>query len=292
MAKSNGMTDYIKAAFSARPGGMFIPPNWIGLAVAGLLGAVVDPGFLLLGAGLEFAYLFAMSTSARFQRLVDGKSLLAEREAERKEAMAKVRRLGAESQRRLAKLQANCEAVLQGYAAGRWEEESLLKQHGESMNRFVWLFFQLLLTREGILALAKEGKFTREARRKLEIEIEELEEQTRQAGISPDLLRSVEGKLAIQQQRMQNLAEGEQKYQYVESELSRIEQQVELLREQSLLQRDSASLTAQIDSVGASLGETADWIRTQRSLFAATEDLAEEPPPLLTRTRETREEEG
>lgn len=289
MTKTNGFMDYVKAAFNARPGGMFIPPNWIGLGAAALLG-MVNPGFLVLGLGLEFGYLFAMSTSGRFQRLVDGKALLVVREKERQEAMAKVRRLNAESQRRLAKLQANCEAVLQSYAAGRWEEESLLRQHGESMNRFVWLFFQLLLTREGILALVKEGKFSREARKKLESEIEDLQEQIQQPGISPDLVRSLEGKLAILQLRLQNLSEGEQKYQYVESELSRVEHQVELLREQALLQRDGNSLAAQIDSVGASLGETADWIRTQRSLFEATEDLAEEPPPLLTRIRDAREE--
>jgi hypothetical protein len=289
MEKRNGFMDYVRAAFHARPAGMFIPPNWIALGVIGLLGTI-DPGFWVLGLGLELGYLFLLSTSARFQRLVDGKALLAVREKERQEAMAKVRRLNAESQRRLAKLQANCEAVLQDYAAGRWEEESLLRQHTESMNRFVWLFFQLLLTREGIVALAKEGKFSREARRKLEAEIEALEEQVVQEGTAPELARSLEGKLAILRQRLENLAAGEQQYQYVESELSRIEQQVELLRERALLQRDGASLSAQIDSVGASLGETADWIRTQRNLFEATEDLTEEPPPLLTRTRATREE--
>ena len=41
-----GFWQYVKAAFNARPIGMFVPPNWIGLAAFGLLGYAVDPGFL------------------------------------------------------------------------------------------------------------------------------------------------------------------------------------------------------------------------------------------------------
>jgi len=54
MASKPGFFDYVSAAFSARPLGMFVAPNWIGLAAAGLLG-VVNPGFWVLGAGLELA---------------------------------------------------------------------------------------------------------------------------------------------------------------------------------------------------------------------------------------------
>jgi len=45
-----GLMDYVRAAFNARPIGMWIPPNWIGLGVFGFLG-VLNPGFWVLGAG-------------------------------------------------------------------------------------------------------------------------------------------------------------------------------------------------------------------------------------------------
>ena len=48
--KSNFWT-YLKAAFNARPFGMFIAPNWIGLAAIGLLG-LTNPGFWLVGAAM------------------------------------------------------------------------------------------------------------------------------------------------------------------------------------------------------------------------------------------------
>jgi hypothetical protein len=67
-----GMWDYIKAAFNARPIGMFVAPNWVGLALFALLGWW-NPAFLLIGAGLELAYLYALSTNKRFQRYVSGR---------------------------------------------------------------------------------------------------------------------------------------------------------------------------------------------------------------------------
>ena len=69
MAAKPGFFDYITAAFNARPFGMFVAPNWIGLGAFGLLG-MMEPGFWVLGAGLELGYLLALSTNERFQRLV------------------------------------------------------------------------------------------------------------------------------------------------------------------------------------------------------------------------------
>src|SRR5688572_28151857 len=66
-----GLWGYIKAAFNARPLGMFVAPNWVGLALFALLGWW-NPAFLLIGAGLELAYLYALATNKRFQRYASG----------------------------------------------------------------------------------------------------------------------------------------------------------------------------------------------------------------------------
>ena len=67
----NGRRSYIAAAFNARPFGMPIPPNWFGVAAFALLGALVNPGFWLIGAGLEGLYLWALSRNERFRATVD-----------------------------------------------------------------------------------------------------------------------------------------------------------------------------------------------------------------------------
>ena len=75
MGKRIGFGDYLREAFNARPFGLLIPPNWIAPGVFALLGIKVDPGFLVLGAGLELGYLFALANNSRFQRLITGKAL-------------------------------------------------------------------------------------------------------------------------------------------------------------------------------------------------------------------------
>jgi hypothetical protein len=69
MAAKPGFWSYLTAAFNARPFGMFVAPNWVGLAAAGILG-IANPGFWLIGAGLEVGYLLALATNSRFQRTV------------------------------------------------------------------------------------------------------------------------------------------------------------------------------------------------------------------------------
>ena len=60
-----GMPTYLKEAFNAKFAGMFISPAWIPIGVFGFLGLVVSPGFFLIGAGIELAYLFTIATHTR-----------------------------------------------------------------------------------------------------------------------------------------------------------------------------------------------------------------------------------
>ena len=74
MAAKPGFLNYLSAAFNARPMGMFVAPNWVGIAAFGILG-VANPGFWVLGAGLELGYLFSLATNKRFQQTVTLKRL-------------------------------------------------------------------------------------------------------------------------------------------------------------------------------------------------------------------------
>jgi serine/threonine protein kinase len=73
-AHATGFFDYVTAAFNARPIGMFVAPNWVGLAAFGILG-INNPGFWVLGAVLELGYLLTLATNRRFQTTVAAKPL-------------------------------------------------------------------------------------------------------------------------------------------------------------------------------------------------------------------------
>ena len=71
----SGKRSYLAAAFNARPFGMPVPPNWFVLGAFGLLGAFVDPGFWLIGAGVEGLYLWVLSRNPRFRTAIDAESV-------------------------------------------------------------------------------------------------------------------------------------------------------------------------------------------------------------------------
>src|SRR2546427_8563315 len=99
--------DYVRSAFNARPMGMFVPPNWIGLGVFGFLG-LLNPGFWIIGLGLELAYLGRLATDSRFQRLVEGERLLGERRRWQERLADLIRELPAEDQQRYRALERRC----------------------------------------------------------------------------------------------------------------------------------------------------------------------------------------
>ena len=75
------------------------------------------------------------------------------------------------------------------------------------------------------------------------------------------------------------------KHIYIDAELERIQQQVELIREQAALSTDPELLSQRIDEITATLGTTGQWIRDQQQVYGAMEDLLTDPPPLAPDAR-------
>jgi predicted outer membrane protein len=119
----------------------------------------------------------------------------------------------------------------------------------------------------------------------LQKRIASLERQQTQSGLSEDLARSLSGQLQILRQRLQQRTDGDRKLAYIEAELERIQQQVELIREQAAMSTDPELLSRRIDDITATLGTTGQWIRDQQKVYGAMEDLLTEPPPLTPDSR-------
>ena len=108
------------------------------------------------------------------------------------------------------------------------------------------MFLRLLLARRTIADVLGGTHNDAEVQRK----IASLERQQRQAELSEELARSIDGQLEILRQRIRTSARTEiSKLAYIEAELERIEQQVELIREQAALSTDPELLSRRIDEI-------------------------------------------
>jgi hypothetical protein len=280
MAAKPGFLDYLSAAFNARPMGMFVAPNWVGIAAFGILGAA-NPGFWVIGAGLELGYLLSLATNKRFQQTVSMKPLNAARQEWNQRIQRVLGRLDANDRREYDALAERCRSIVDMQMNNAAEPPDGLEQQAESLGRLSWMFLRLLLARRTI------GQVMGGAQNDVELQrrIASLERQQAQPGLSEELARSLSGQLEILRQRLQQRTDGDRKLAYIEAEVERIQQQVELIREQAAMSTDPELLSRRIDDITATLGSTGQWIRDQQQVYGAMEDLLTEPPPLTTDTR-------
>jgi hypothetical protein len=280
MPAKPGFLDYVRAAFNARPLGMFVAPNWIGLGAFGLLG-LMNPGFWVLGAGLELGYLLALSTNPRFQRAIASKPLSAARSEWNERIQRLTGQLNEEDRGRYAALAERCHGIIDLQVRGAPELPHGLESQADSLGRLSWMFLRLLVARGTILSVLGDGDDDEVLERRRSA----LKRQSADESLAPELRRSVEGQIEILEQRIEQRKQAEHKLVYIDAELARIEEQVELIREQAALSTDPELLSRRIDEITATLGGTGQWIRDQQKVYGAMEDLLSEPPPLTPDAR-------
>jgi hypothetical protein len=285
MSGKPGLLQYVAAAFNARPFGMIVAPNWVGLAAVLLLG-LANPGFWVLGAGVELGYLLVLATNERFRRVVDaGVSSVAEAHEWTARIARALLELSDADRRRYQKVAERCRSIIElqerhvaGGGAG------LEAQHA-GMARLTWMYLRLLRARQAIVKLQDDARTGQDLPGVLAL----LERRLATEQLTEELRRSIEGQADILRQRIAHRGEAERQMAYIDAELTRIEQQVELIREQAALSTDPGVLSRRIDEITATLGGTSDWIRDQQQLMGAMEDLlADAAPPLsLPRGKES-----
>lgn len=264
----SGKRSYLAAAFNARPFGMPIPPNWFGIAAFAVLGAFINPGLWLIGAGLEGLYLWVVSQNPRFRNAVDAQNPAAVDWRNRYEALFAPLDASAREQQTAIEYQA-AEIVELLMRSGAHET-----QMGD-VRQMAWLHLKLLAARAALLQVIASAV---RARRELDTQEERI--ATRLKGdCDDDLRRSLEQQLAVIRTRRTAHADAERRRELVEAELERLRQQVSLVREQALLATDERTAAQSLDAISASLNEANRWLKDQRELFAGLDDLTDEPPP-------------
>ena len=274
----SGLWSYIKAAFNARPIGMFVPPNWVGLAGFAMLG-VLNPGFWAIGAGLELAYLFGLSTNSRFQRVVDAKKLLDQRKDWQQKLSKMIAQLGSDERERYWKLERRAQAILEQQRSASGETAELQMQ-AEGLGRLLWIYLTLLRTRQQIVRVVRESLDLERNKEPLDRRIQRLNAALEKESVNDDLRKSLEGQLEILRQRMEKRKETREKLVFLDAELVRIEEQVELIREQAVMASEPHAVSERIDQIASTLSGTQQWIRDQQRILGAMDEALTEPPPL------------
>lgn len=260
---------YLAAAFNARPLGMPVPPNWFVLAAFALLGALINPGFWLIGAGVEGLYLWTLSRNERFRATVDAnagqsnwdsryQSMVAPLDAGAREVQTAMERQAAEIVQILARVGAN---------------ESQI----DDVRQMAWLHLKLLAARASLIQVISVAA---DEQRSMDEQEQRVAARLKRDA-DDELRRSLEQQLQVIQSRRAAHADAKRRRELVDAELERLRQQISLVREQALLATDEHSVRQSLDALSASLNEANRWLKDQRELFAGLDDLTDEPPPEL-----------
>jgi hypothetical protein len=257
--------------------GMWIPPNWIGIGLFSLLG-FVNPGFWALGAGLELAYLYSLSTHPRFQRVVEAQRQAGIQRDWTGKLQELIGQLSVDDQKRYRTLERRCRTILQEQSTSA---PTALAAQGDGLRRLLWIFLRLLLTRQSITKALGESNSAGEERTSLEERIGRLESKLKNQSLTEDLRKSLTAQVEILKQRQEKHREARDKLAFLEAELTRIQEQAELIREQAVLTTNPELVSQRIDQISETLGGTTQWIKEQQQIYGSVEDLLSEPPPLL-----------
>lgn len=264
----SGQRSYLVAAFNARPFGMPLPPNWFALAAFALLGAFVNPGLWLIGAGLEGLYLFALSRNERFRATVDagGKG---EDWVARYNALSY--HLDEDARRRQESIESQAREIVDLLSS-----TGATEMQKSDVRQMAWLHLKLLAARASILQVISSAE---RDKRSLEDQERRVIDRLSEDTIGDELKRSLEQQLEVLRSRRAGHADAQHRRELIEAELERLRQQVSLVREQALLATDEHSVASSLDALSASLNEANRWLKDQRELFAGLEGLTDEPPP-------------
>jgi hypothetical protein len=259
---------YLAAAFNAKPLGMPIPPNWFGLTAFGLLGALINPGLWLIGAGVEGLYLWWLSRNERFRATVDAEAGFSDSTSRYENLLARLDSSAQSSQYEVEREAADIVQLLQRSDASGSQISDV--------RQMAWLHLKLLAART---AFAEVVEVADRERKKLDEQARRCRERLAAPDTDDELRRSLEQQIEVIQSRHAAHADAKRRMEIVDAELGRLRQQVSLVREQALLVTQEGNMAQSLDAVSASLNEANRWLKDQRELFAGLDNFTDEPPP-------------
>ncbi|HVT03276.1 MAG TPA: hypothetical protein VHL58_07850 [Thermoanaerobaculia bacterium] len=185
---------------------------------------------------LPIAGLLAYPVDARGR--MSGSALLDHTSAD---VSAKTNRLKASSRTRLAKLEAQAHQIVE---RSRASDDLMSEANREALLQIIDLFLDLLISRDELDASDREG-----AERELQRQVATLETELREPALSPATKQSKEATLAATHERQQHLHNRETRLTEIDSDLQRIETEMGLLVDRSLVQKNGVTVPGRLELV-------------------------------------------
>ena len=227
-----------------------VPVNVLASAAFVILG-FGHPGFWLLGLAAEAAVLPSLAFNKRFQNYVDA----TERELTSGESQVKrsalVQMLPTEDRKRIDALDRKCSKVLDVFRSAQ-AEDFLIETNRDALDNLKWVYTKLLIARLHLLTAGTDDTAS-----SLQRKILSLEQGLQDVQESAALRQSKAATLDILRRRLGNIQRREQSLEEVESDLIRVESQVDLILDNAAMQGKPQTISTDLqlasDLVGGGL---------------------------------------
>jgi len=237
------MYRYLKAAFLVRPrvpGLGALPVNVLSATVFLAMGFAL-PFLWPLGAGLIGAFCFVLASTPRFRRLVDA----LEQQRGSGAALAKranlISSLDSEGRRRLAELMKRCGRVLDSHRRAGADNFSM-QTTGEALDRLQWVYLKLLIARQMLAVRQDEIDGAQ-----LRVEAASIEKELLSEKLSPSMRQSRQATLDLLNKRLESLATREQTSAEIDSDLRRVEAQVDVALDEATMSNSPSAINVNIE---------------------------------------------
>jgi len=234
---------YLKAAFFVGvdlPALGSVPVNALAAAGLFILG-FGHPGFWFLGLAAEAAVVPFLAFNKRFQKVVDARDKQLSSDDSQSKRISLIKLLPGDYQARLTGLERRCDKVLEVYRNAQ-AEEFVIDTNRDALDNLKWVYLKLLIARYHLLTAGTED--TPES---LEKRINSLEGELQNGGESPALRQSRAATVDILKRRLANIQRREQSLEEVESDLTRVESQVDLILDNAAMQGKPQTISTDIE---------------------------------------------
>lgn len=245
------MWRYIKSAFLVSvdvPALGRVPVNVL-LAAGFVILGFAQPAFWFLGAGIEATIVSALAFNPRFQKYVEAQHLQLAKDDAGSKRLSLVQLLSPEAKRRVSDLAAKCNSVLDVYRTQQ-SEDYVIDSNREALESLQWVYLKLLVAQYHLLSPANN-----ETEKSLEAKIRALEaDLANNKDESESLRQSRTATLAILKKRLVNMRRKEQSLEEIDSDLTRIEAQIDLILENATMQGKPQTISTDIELASDLLG--------------------------------------